>query len=146
MASNASGELQADPLPKSSPPPLSPPQSWLMVATVCVQSTGRWRGRQGGLEIQMLKLIPRRAETQGGRPGSWFLLQESQLFLARRLELRNAAACVAWRMGPLRANRPHPTCRELRRLPPQRPHWVDPQGPSFIFLMLQTSILEAKTG
>lgn len=65
------------------------------------------------MQIQMLKLIQRLAQTKGEKLGSWFLLQESQLFLARQHELRNAAACVAWRMGPLRVNRPHPTCRAL---------------------------------
>lgn len=81
---------------------------------------------EGELEIQMLKLIPRPADSKG-KAGSGFLLRESQLFLARQHGLRNAAACVAWRTGPLRA---------LWRLRPER----TPQGPSFIFLM---SILEA---
>lgn len=79
----------------------------------------------------MLKLILRQAKKKG-KAGSSFLVQESQLFLARH-ELRNAAACVAWRMGPFQANRPHPTCRVPWRSAHRR-------GPSFIFLM---SILEA---
>lgn len=45
-----------------------------------------------------------------GELESWFLLQESQLFLARQNGPWNAAACVSWRKGPLRANRSHPIC------------------------------------
>lgn len=79
-----------------------------------------------------------------GKLGSWFLLQESQLFLARRNGPRNAAACVAWRMGPLRANRPHPFCGAAWRLHSQCLQWADPEGSSAIFLLHKSGHLEGK--
>lgn len=78
--------------------------------------------------------------------GSWFLLQESQLFLATQNGLRNAAACVAWRMGPLRANRPHPICGAAWRLHSQCLQWADPEGLSAIFLLHKSRHQEGKLG
>lgn len=72
---------------------------------------------------------------KGGKLGSWFLLQESQLFLARQHELRNAAACVAWRMGPLRANGLTQPAECYGGCIPSACNGQTPKGPSAIFLL-----------